>query len=73
MTEPTSGALPRGIQHLGVTVPDLEEATRFLVEGLGAQVSYDGLSADDEPRRGAEGGGGRAANSARAVAGASRA
>lgn len=25
----------RGINHLGVTVPDLEEATRFLREGLG--------------------------------------
>ena len=48
----TSPMLPRGIQHIGVTVPDLDAATRFLVEGLGAGVVYDGLTADDEPRRG---------------------
>lgn len=46
--------LPRGIQHIGVTVPDLDEATRFLAEGLGAQVAYDGLTPEDEPREGAE-------------------
>lgn len=46
--------LPRGIQHIGMTVPDLEAATTFLVEGLGAQVAYDGLSPDDDPREGAE-------------------
>ncbi|MDO5634728.1 MAG: VOC family protein [Micrococcus sp.] len=49
-----STALPRGIQHVGLTVPDLEEATRFFVEGLGALVAYDGLSPDDEPRQGPE-------------------
>ena len=48
------GPLPRGIQHIGVTVPDLEAATRFLVEGLGAKVAYDGLTPDDEPRQGRE-------------------
>lgn len=47
-------ALPRGIQHIGVTVPDLDEATRFFVEGLGAQVAYDGLTTQDEPCEGAE-------------------
>lgn len=46
--------MPRGIQHIGVTVPDLEAATTFLVEGLGAKVAYDGLTTDDEPRQGAE-------------------
>ena len=51
---PTSHPLPRGIQHIGVTVPDLEAATRFFVDGLGAKVAYDGLSIDDEPRRGDE-------------------
>ena len=50
----TNSPLPRGIQHIGVTVPDLEAATRFFVEGLGAKVAYDGLSPDDEPRQGAE-------------------
>ena len=44
----------RGINHLGVTVPDLEEATRFLREGLGAKVAYDGLTEQEEPRQGEE-------------------
>lgn len=44
----------RGINHLGITVPDLEEATEFLRAGLGGRVAYDGLSPEDEPRQGAE-------------------
>lgn len=50
----SSAPLPRGIQHIGVTVPDLDAATRFLVDGLGAEVVYDGLTTEDEPRAGAE-------------------
>ncbi|MDO5626829.1 MAG: VOC family protein [Mobilicoccus sp.] len=50
----TDAPLPRGIQHVGVTVPDLEAATRFFVEGLGASIAYDGLSPEDEPRSGQE-------------------
>lgn len=50
----TSPLLPRGIQHIGVTVPDLDAATRFFVDGLGAEVVYDGLTTDDEPRQGPE-------------------
>ncbi|WP_066912180.1 VOC family protein [Millisia brevis] len=45
---------PRGIQHIGVTVPDLDAATQFLVDGLGAKIAYDGLTLDDEPREGPE-------------------
>lgn len=52
MSQTEQGALPRGIQHLGVTVPDLAVATRFLVDGLGARIAYDGLSSTDEPLRG---------------------
>lgn len=26
-------ALPRGINHVGITVPDLDEATRFCARG----------------------------------------
>lgn len=37
-----------------MTVPDLDAATTFLVDGLGARVAYDGLSASDEPRKGDE-------------------
>ncbi|MDO4916075.1 MAG: VOC family protein [Rothia sp. (in: high G+C Gram-positive bacteria)] len=50
----SSAPLPRAIQHIGVTVPDIDAATRFLVDGLGAKVAYDGLNNDDEPRQGAE-------------------
>ena len=46
--------LPGGIQHIGVTVPDLDAATEFLIQGLGAKVAYDGLTSDDEPRQGAD-------------------
>jgi catechol 2,3-dioxygenase-like lactoylglutathione lyase family enzyme len=31
----------RGIEHVGITVPDIEEASRFLVEAFGAEVMYD--------------------------------
>jgi catechol 2,3-dioxygenase-like lactoylglutathione lyase family enzyme len=31
----------RGIEHVGITVPDLEEATRFFVDAFGAEVLYD--------------------------------
>jgi catechol 2,3-dioxygenase-like lactoylglutathione lyase family enzyme len=35
-------ALPgmRGIDHIGITVPDLDEAERFFVDVLGAQLIY---------------------------------
>lgn len=50
----TAAPLPRGIQHIGVTVPDLDAATAFLVDGLGARIAYNGLTGDDDRRRGAE-------------------
>ncbi len=30
-----------GVEHIGLTVPDMEEATRFFVEVLGAEAIYD--------------------------------
>ncbi|OCR27076.1 glyoxalase [Pseudomonas syringae] len=33
----------RAIEHVGITVPDMEEATRFFKEAFGAQVLYDML------------------------------
>ncbi|AWL41839.1 MULTISPECIES: VOC family protein [Streptomyces] len=44
----------RGIDHVGVTVPDLESATLFLVRALGAEVLYDTLRRADGPRGGLE-------------------
>ena len=32
----------RGGEHVGLTVPDLDEAERFLVDVLGAQMVFDG-------------------------------
>ena len=34
----------RAIEHVGITVPDIEEATRFFVEAFGAHKLYDMLS-----------------------------
>ncbi len=31
----------RGIEHIGITVPDIEEATAFLVAALDAEILYD--------------------------------
>ncbi|MGO2658605.1 EthD family reductase [Mycetocola reblochoni] len=48
------GPLPRGINHLGLTVPDLDAATVFLREAFAGRVAYDGLTPADPPREGAE-------------------
>ena len=37
----------RGAEHVGLTVPDLEEAERFLVDVLGAVMVFDGGTIDD--------------------------
>jgi catechol 2,3-dioxygenase-like lactoylglutathione lyase family enzyme len=39
----------RAVEHVGLTVPDLEQATTFFAEAFGAQKIYDML---DEPLRG---------------------
>lgn len=48
------GPLPRGINHIGLTVDDLDAASNFLERGLGALFCYDGLTRDDPPREGPE-------------------
>lgn len=42
----------RGIDHIGVTVPDIEAATDFFVRALGAEVLYDTLPREEGPRSG---------------------
>ncbi|HZR38589.1 MAG TPA: VOC family protein [Ktedonobacteraceae bacterium] len=39
---PKKSGLPtiRGVEHIGLTVPDLDEATRFFVQVLGCEVVY---------------------------------
>lgn len=44
----------RGINHIGLTVPDLQQATEFLQKALDARFVYDGLTDNDPPRKGAE-------------------
>lgn len=48
------GPLPRGINHAGVTVPDLDAATDFLRAAFDAKLAYDGLTPSDPPRAGAQ-------------------
>jgi catechol 2,3-dioxygenase-like lactoylglutathione lyase family enzyme len=48
------GLFPRGINHIGLTVDDLDFASDFLAKGLGAKWCYDGLTRADEPRKGPE-------------------
>lgn len=38
----------RGIDHVGITVPDVEAATRFFVAAFGAEVLYDLIVPDDQ-------------------------
>jgi catechol 2,3-dioxygenase-like lactoylglutathione lyase family enzyme len=47
-------AHPRGIDHVGLTVPDLESASRFLEEALGAIPLYDVQALDAPPMAGSE-------------------
>lgn len=42
----------RGINHVGLTVPDIEQATEFLQKALDAKFVYDGLTTHDDPRKG---------------------
>ena len=44
----------RGINHIGVVVPDLDAATRFLEDALGAKVIYQSISKSDPPLEGKE-------------------
>lgn len=33
--------LTRGINHIGLTVPDIERATQFFKEALNGKIAYD--------------------------------
>ena len=44
----------RGMNHIGLTVPDIDEATTFFKKGLDAQVAYDSQTLEDPPRGGSE-------------------
>ncbi|ACI52131.1 Glyoxalase/bleomycin resistance protein/dioxygenase [Gluconacetobacter diazotrophicus PA1 5] len=44
----------RGMDHVGITVPDLESASRFLVEAFGAIALYDNMTRKKPPFAGPE-------------------
>ncbi|MET9857719.1 VOC family protein [Streptomyces smyrnaeus] len=44
--------VPRGIDHVGVTVPDIEKATDFFARTLGAERLYDTLPRAEGPKGG---------------------
>ncbi|GGB75874.1 VOC family protein [Staphylococcus nepalensis] len=44
--------ITRGINHIGLTVPDIEKATSFFKEALDGQVAYDSQTRMDDPRGG---------------------
>lgn len=46
--------ITRGIDHIGITVPDLEAASRFLIDALGAEVAYSNHTKADPPETGVE-------------------
>ena len=50
MVHPTA----RGIDHIGLTVPDIDAAERFLLNGLGAEFIYETLNATQQPFQGPE-------------------
>ena len=44
----------RGIDHIGITVPDIDAATKFLVEALGAEMIYESYAKSNPPQEGAD-------------------
>lgn len=44
----------KGINHIGLTVLDIEEAITFLKETFNAKIAYDALTYNDQPREGEE-------------------
>jgi catechol 2,3-dioxygenase-like lactoylglutathione lyase family enzyme len=45
---------PPSVNHVGVTVPDIESATKFFVDALGGEVIYESVRTDDSSVGGAE-------------------
>lgn len=43
-----------GINHIGITVPDIEAAKKFLVEAFAGQLIYQSFGPADPPRQGPE-------------------
>ncbi len=44
--DPSDDRCVTGVDHIGIRVPDIEEAVEFFVNGLGAEKIAEGLAAD---------------------------
>jgi len=44
----------KGIEHIGITVPDIDSAVEFLKNALDAELLYELISENDEPMKGTE-------------------
>lgn len=44
--------ITRGIDHIGITVPDIEDATQFFKEAFDAKIAYDNKKLGDVPMQG---------------------
>src|SRR3546814_8136700 len=44
----------RGVNHIGITVPDIEAAKAFLADAFGGQLIYQSFGPQDPPRQGPE-------------------
>jgi len=44
----------RGVNHIGITVPDIEASIAFLIEAFGGQLLYQSFGLQDPPRQGPE-------------------
>lgn len=56
-TQPSTDRRPsnvHGVDHVGLTVPDIDQATRFLADAFGAEVLYDTYSLSQPPRDSSE-------------------
>ncbi len=45
-------SITRGINHIGLTVPNIDEATEFFKEALDGKIAYDSQTEIDTPRAG---------------------
>lgn len=45
-------SITRGMNHIGLTVPDIEAATDFFKKSLDAKIAYDSQTYKDSPREG---------------------
>lgn len=52
MLEVLKVSITRGINHIGLTVPNIDDATRFFTDALEGQIAYDSQTKLEPPRDG---------------------